>query len=288
MSVDNFIPEIWAGEILANLDVAHVFGQAGVVNRDYEGEISAAGDTVRINQLGRVTNRAYNPAVGLADPDVLTSSQQTLLIDQIREFNFQIGDVDRAQTTPKLLQRATLEAAYSLDETSDKFISALMVAGASGAIGTNAAPRDYSTTNTFYDDLVDAYTKLDEANIPEAGRFAIVHPAGYALLKKDVRFVASGSEMSSNVLRNGVVGEAAGLRVLKSNNVGTFTGNGTTTFTNRKVLVGHGMGASFAEQLREVEGYRPDKFISDAVRGLHLYGAKVVQPTALVVVSVKV
>ena len=45
-TVDNFIPEIWAARILASLKKSHIFGQPGVINRDYEGEITQAGDTV--------------------------------------------------------------------------------------------------------------------------------------------------------------------------------------------------------------------------------------------------
>jgi len=82
MTLDNFIPEIWANEVQRQLEKYLVYGQAGIVNRDYEGVIRGAGDTVRINGIGAVTVKQYSKNTNIAEPDTLTDTQATLLIDK--------------------------------------------------------------------------------------------------------------------------------------------------------------------------------------------------------------
>lgn len=110
MSVKNFIPQIWSARLLAHLDKIHVY--AGLVNRDYEGEIKQFGDTVKINQIGDITIKKYTGAA-IDAPDDLTGEQDTLTIDQANYFNFAIKDVDNAQTNPKLMNEAMARAAYT-------------------------------------------------------------------------------------------------------------------------------------------------------------------------------
>lgn len=288
MSLSNFVPELWAAEILTNVDKKLVYAQPSVTNRNYEGEIRQAGDTVHINGIGRVTVRDYDRVVGLADPDVLDSFTRALLIDQEKEFNFMVDDIDRVQDRPDVMGEATREAAYSLRDTLDQFTAAMYV-DAGRTIGSDAAPETVDATNA-YDYLVDLSTLLSEkttdangveqGGIPEDGRFVVVDPAFHGFLRKDARFIhatTSGDE----VIRNGMIGEAAGFNVLKSNNVPEVAGPPPV----RKIIAGHPMAWSVAEQITKTEAYRPDKFFADALRGLHVYGAKVTRPYALAVLS---
>jgi len=123
MALDNFIPEVWSARLLANLHNALVYAQAGVINRDYEGEIAAAGDTVRINSIGSVTVGDYTKNTDMAAPQALSDAQATLTITQSKYFNFQIDDIDKAQQTPKLMNAAMAEAAFALANTTDQFIA---------------------------------------------------------------------------------------------------------------------------------------------------------------------
>lgn len=111
MAFDNFIPEIWSARLLAHLDKVHVY--ANLMNRDYEGEIKAYGDTVHINQISDITINDYTGEDFADAPEELDGTQQVLVIDQAKYFNFQIKDIDNAQSNPKLMDAAMLRAAYN-------------------------------------------------------------------------------------------------------------------------------------------------------------------------------
>lgn len=283
MGLQNFIANIWTARVLANLHKAQVYGQAGVVNRDYEGEIRAKGDTVRINAIGAVTVGDYTKDSNIGDPETLTDAQTTLVIDKAKYFNFQIDDVDKAQGNPAVMDEAMREAAYALSDAQDAIIAAAMAAGAhtSNLIGSTASPKqDLGTASVPYNYLVDLGVLLDQQNVPKSGRFAVVPPWFEGLLRKDVRFTGYGTPQQMDMLMNGIVGMAAGFRLLVSNNVPY-----TTTTTKFKIVAGHMIATSMAEQINSVEAYRPEKRFADAVKGLHLYGVKVVRPQALAVLT---
>jgi len=112
MAVDNFIPEIWHAQLLDNLKNALVFGNPNFFNRNYTGDISSFGDTVHINSIGAVTVTDYVKNIDHAAPEQLSDSQMTLVVDQAKMFNFQIDDVDAAQTRPNLQSAAMFEAGF--------------------------------------------------------------------------------------------------------------------------------------------------------------------------------
>ena len=276
MSVKNFIPQIWSARLLAHLDKIHVY--AGLVNRDYEGEITQYVDTVKINQIGDITIKKYTGAK-IDDPDELTGEQNTLVIDQANYFNFAIKDVDNAQTNPKLMNEAMARAAYGLNDTVDSLLAGIMVAGAAGAIGSDESPI-VPTKDDAYDLLVDLGTELTEKNVPLVGRWVVVPPFYHGFLQKDSRFVGNGTDVNMAILQGGHIGAAAGFQIYVSNNVPNTEG------AKYKILAGTNAGTSFAEQITETEGYRPESNFSDAVKGLHLCGAKVLQKDALATLTV--
>src|SRR4051794_25809350 len=93
-SIDNFIPTIWSARILVALQKALVYAQPNIINRDYEGEIREAGNTVLINSIGDPTIFDYTKNTDMPSPETLTSTQRQLVIDQAKAFNFQVDDVD--------------------------------------------------------------------------------------------------------------------------------------------------------------------------------------------------
>ena len=137
MAINNFIPTIWAARVLENLQNAHVYAQPAVCNRDYEGEIRQAGDTVQINTLGPVTVRPYIKNANIAAVQELTDASQLLTINQANYFNFQIDDVDKAQTKPKVMDLAMRNAAWALSEAADDYLAGIMWAALApaGAVG---------------------------------------------------------------------------------------------------------------------------------------------------------
>jgi len=97
-------------------------------------------------------------------------------------------------------------------------------------------------------------------------------------LQRDARFVGSGSAAADSRLMNGFIGSAVGLRVFESNNV-PFT----TSTTKFKIIAGHSIAVSYADQILNVEAFRPQNRFAEAVRGLHVFGAKVVRPSNLAI-----
>lgn len=289
MSINNFIPTIWSARILAHLDNVHVYAQPNVINRDYEGEVTQ-GNTVYVNQIGNPTIFDYTKNTDMPAVETLTGTQTTMTIDQAKGFNFQIDDVDRAQTRPDLMDPAMARAAYGLSDIEDQFVASKMAAGSASAnnIGNTTTPI-IPTVGTFtdplniYNTLVDCGTKLNQSNVPRDGRFAIVPPWIEGLLLKDQRFIgAAGTGGPNDIVLNGQIGRAAGFNILVSNNVPTAAG----TTTRYLIVFGHPMAMTFAEQIDKTEAYRPEKRFGDGVKGLHVYGGGVMQPGALGVLTV--
>lgn len=279
MSVANFIPTLWSARLLAHLDKAHVY--AALVNRDYEGEIKNYGDTVKVNQIGDVTIKNYVKGQDIDDPEELGGDQQELKIDQAKYFNFSIDDVDNAQTNPKLMDEAMQRAAYGMNDTTDGFLANLMAVGAinnGDNLGSDDVPL-VPTAETAYDMLVDLGTDLTEKNVPTMGRWVVVPAWFHGLLLKDKRFVGNGTDYNKALIEGGEVGVAAGFKVNLSNNVPNTLG------AKYKIIAGTNAAASFAEQILKTEAYRPEKRFSDAVKGLHVYGAKVFQGKCLSVLT---
>ena len=279
MALNNFIPQVWSARLLENLEKNHVF--ASVANRTYEGDIKACGDQVKINSIGPITVGDYTKNTDIQDPETLTDAQMVLNIDQAKYFNFQIDDIDAAQQSPKVMDAAMRAAAYALSEDADKYIASLhMMAAEENCIGITEAPMEISEFSDAYKYLVQLAVKLDEANVSQAGRWVVVPAWYHAALLMDPRFVQAGTANSDRALHVGEVGSAAGFTILTSNNV-------AKEMEAYKIMCGTERAIAYAEQICEVDAYRPEKRFADALKGLHLYGAKVVDRNALAVLSVK-
>jgi len=271
-----FIPTVWAARLLVALDKALVYGQHGVCNRDYEGEILKAGNTVKVASISDVTIGDYVKNNDIDDPETLSDTEQTMLIDQAKYFNFCIDSVDRAQQNVNVLDEAMRRSAWGLHNAADTFIAGVMDAAvpAGNKIGSTTTPK-VPTKDDAYEYLVDLGVMLDEGDIPNTGRFVIVPAWFHGLLLKDDRFVRSGTAAGDRRLANGEVGEAAGFTILKSNNVPN------TAATKYKIIAGHPFATSYAEQILDVQTFKPEKRFGDAVKGLHVYGAKALRANAL-------
>lgn len=277
MSIRNFVPTLWSARLLEHLDKVHVY--VNLLNRDYEGEIKNFGDTVKINQIGDVSIKDYD-GNDIDSPEDITGEQMILTIDQQKYFNFHIKDVDNAQTNPKLMNEAMQRAAYGMNDVTDQFAANLLYvnAHAGNTIGSDASPI-VPDASTAYDYLVDLGTKLTESNVPVVGRWVVVPAWYHGLLLKDDRFVGNGTDYNKAILEGGHVGNAAGFEVHVSNNVPNTSGE------KYKIIAGTNRAGSYAEQLLETEAYRPEKNFADAVKGLHVYGAKVLQPKCVAVLT---
>jgi N4-gp56 family major capsid protein len=285
MTLSNFIPSIWANEIARNLEKFLVYAQPGVVNRDYEGEISGAGSTVKINGIGPITIGDYTKNTNIGDPETLTDSQTTLLINQQKYFNFQVDDIDKAQTKPKVMANAMLRAGYGMRDAIDQYIASLYTdAAAANLVGSDGTPKVPNNTaadaSNVYNLIVDCAVTLTNSKVPTEGRWMIVPPWFYGKLLKEDKFVKANEAGTDNALRNGIAGKAAGFTILQSHNVPY-----TTVTTKYKIMFGVADALTYANQITQVEGYRPQLRFADAVKGLNIFGAKVVYPEMLGVLT---
>ena len=244
-------------------------------NREYEGSISKNGNTVKIASIGEVNVQNYAKDSDISDPEGLSDSVQTLLIDQAKYFNFCVDSIDRAQQNVNVLDEAMRRAAWSLRNYADQYLAGLMAAAvpAENTIGdpTPIVP----TKDNAYEYLVDLGVLLDQGNAPTDDRFVVVPAWFHGLLLKDDRFVRSGTSAGDRRLRNGEVCEAAGFTILKSTNVPADAG------AEYKIIAGHSLATAYVEQVVDVQTYKPEKRFGDAVKGLHVYGAKVLKPGSL-------
>ena len=271
----SFIPEVWSAKMLVSLKKALVYAGPGVVNRDYEGEIKGQGDTVRIRSMGRPTIGTYTKNSTTITPETLTDAQRALYIDQSKYFAFELDDIDAAQSTGGELETSLQEAVYGLRDVADQYVAALYTgAQAANQIGTVSV----TTAALAYTQLRKLKVKLDEANVPMEGRYCVVPPWYEGLLLEEDKFVRVDASGTSEGLRNGQIGRALGFNVLASNNAPLVTGD------DYAVIAGHPSAISFAEQIASIETYRPESAFSDALKGLHVYGAKLVRPDAIATV----
>ena len=270
MAVTTFIPELWNARLLYALDKAHV--ATNLVNREYEGQIRQQGDTVHINTIGAIAVSDYTKNTDISAPEALSTTDQTLEISQAKYFNFQVDDVDKAQAAGDLIDTAMGRAAYALNDAADKYLLGVLAAGvdSDNVIGGTTAVA--LTKSNVYENIVGLRTKLDKANVPTAGRSIVIPPEMYALLLQDDRFTGNGGVQGEAAARNGYVGEVAGFQIYMSNNCVSATASSTTTYT---ITAQVSSACTYAEQIVSTEAYRMESRFADAVKGLHVYGAKV-------------
>lgn len=266
MSVSTFIPKVWSARLRENLHKELVFGR--LCNRSYEGEIRQWGDTVHINTLTDVTVRTYVPGADLVDPEALGGTDMTLTIDHAVYCNFRLNDVDAAQARADIMDAAMRGAARRLAEDTETYILSVITDNA-GITGTLTSGGD------LFGQIVGIKTAMDTHNVPRHGRALVLPPALEGTLLQDSRFVTAGGAVAEDALREGSIGRAAGFDIYISSDL-----------TDRVVALTED-GVTFAQQIAEMEAYRPEKAFADAVKALSLCGAKVIQPDCVAVYTVQ-
>lgn len=280
MAVANFVPAIWSANILTNLS-GNLVADA-ICNKDYEGD--ATGGSVKITSITDPTIGNYTPHTDIAIEDIDDASRD-LLLNQRKYFAFELDDVEKAQSVNdgSLMSQATTRAAYGLKKSVDTYVLAQIAADASAtAPDHQVAEATISTATGAYDALVNWGVMLDNAELPEEDRYAVVTPAFYGLILKDSRFIAAGDAAGAQTRANGRVGEAAGMTIYKSTNLPDGPGAGA----GKAMIAGSRSAVTLAMQLNEVEAFRLEKRFADGVKGLLVFGAKVLRPTGLVVADV--
>ena len=283
-----FIPEIWSGKILKKFYDYTLLSK--ITNTDYEGEIKKMGDTVIIRSLATVSISDYivGQALSYEKP---TSTPTSLSIDKGKYWALELDDVMKVQSDIQLFSKWTEDAAmqmkisvetafladvYTSVHASNKGATA-GVKSSSINLGASAAPLQITKTNVL-DVLIDCGTVLDEANIPETGRWMVIPTWMSGLIKKSDLKDASLTGDPKSPIRNGLIGAIDRFTLYNSNLVDTTAdGSGHTAYN---IMFGTNEAITFATQLTETETIRSQDTFADRMRGLQIYGYKVVQPTA--------
>ncbi len=272
MAIVNFISTVWSETLASALDKQYV--AVLNCNRDYEGEIKEMGSRVKICSVGDVTIGDYTKNTDMTDPQTLSDSAKELVINRAKYFNFQLDDIDRAQAIPGLMNEAMRVAAAGLAEEADKYVFSLY--DGAGTTITN----DAATADNILDTIIQARTALYVNGIGDTNDIVMeVSPQVAALIMKAK---LSLSTDNGELLENGCLGSIGGCKIYVSPNI-TVEESGSIHY--HKCLVRTKRAVAFAEQLSEIDAYRPEKRFADAVKGLHLYGAKVVFPKEMVLLD---
>lgn len=292
MSIEVFKPTMWSAILQRHLDRKLVFAQPLVCNRSWEGEIKEMGQSVKINKISDPAIATYEQGVDMASPERPSGTQNTLTINQFKAFNIAVDDVDAAQVNVDVLSAYAKRAAVKMAQTIDAYVSSLIVTEAtSNTIGTETAPVTVKATEgefSPYTLTVEARRLLAEANAPldDDDPWMVVSPSFEARLYEDPKYIASGSEVGAEFIRTGLIGRLNGFQVLRTTGVPTAKGT-EEKHENEKIIFGVGNYATtFASQVTKVEAYRIQNQFGDAIKGLEVYGTKVLEPESLVVASV--
>lgn len=273
MAISNFIPEIWSDSINETLKKAQVLGK--LCTQRWSGELSQKGDTVNILGVTTGAVASYDPSGTLVYGD-LSDTSAKLIVDQADSFSFGVDDIDKTQTLPGLVEAATTDYAYKLSDAMEQYIFGL--ADTSAEVGTLLDYTDdaYLTVANISAAIGAVVVAMDEANVPSNGRWGVVSPAVYNL----VVLAEIASLQSESAWGTGEAATCQGITLFKSNNVVK-----TTSTTGVKNLFGQGEAIALANQLNEIEAIRLQDAFRTGVRGLNVYGAKVVNKERLVILD---
>jgi|TARA_B110000093_G_scaffold152031_1_gene166825 hypothetical protein len=267
----NFIPEVFSKLLQAKFYKKSILPE--ISNTDYEGEISGQGDKVVIRTVPAVTINNY---AGTITTQELTTAKVEMLIDKAKYYSFKVDDVLAAQADINLLEGASTDAAEGMRIAVETEVLAGAITGA-----TTIGSQTTITASNILTNILTMSKQLDELNIPEEGRFIVLSPEFISLLKQSELRQAYLTGDSTSPLRNGLVGMVDRFKVFQSNMVYTAASGADSGYTH--VLAGHPKALSFASQFTNTETVRMESTFGDQVRGLKVYGSKVVTPDALVV-----
>ena len=294
-----FLPKIYSKKVLNFFRKASVV--EAITNTDYAGEISAFGDSVRIIKEPVISVSDYTRGSDTTATK-LTDQELTLVVDSAKAFKFIVDDIETNMSHVNFKEVATSSAAYALRDSYDAAVIASMFSGVSTsspdhALGADAAAATQTMgqhqggsnsidllgsdgTGTDPLDVMSFMAKLlDEQSVPEEGRWFVAPPSFYnELAQSGSKLLSVDFNAGQGSIRNGLVssGKLRGFDMYKSNNVAA-----ASTATG-KILAGHISSTATAQTIISTEVLRDPSSFGDIVRGLHVYGAKVLRPEALV------
>jgi hypothetical protein len=268
LAYQNFKQTFWSKHIQMELERKAILAE--FCNREFEGE-AKFGNQVKILGVGEPTIGDYTGA-SIGDPEEVADSSIMLLIDKSKFFNFAVDDVDKAQSKPGLMESLMKGATTRMALTVDSHIALTGGTGAgasSGSLKISTAAEAKTAVDAGILTLRENDVQIDDEVVMELVPFV------YQLLKdKYIELDTSNSEM----MKKGIVGFYDNVRVRVSNNL---YNDGTDYFC----MIRTKDAIAYVNQLEKVESYRPQGGFKDAVKGLNVFGAKVVRPKELYVIK---
>ena len=289
----NFTPQIFSQK------VQKFFRRASVVeditNTDYAGEIENFGDTVKIIKEPTITVADYARGTAVSTQD-LADDQITMTVDQGSYFAFKVDDIEERQSHVNFEALATSSGAYSLKRNYDFNVLKHIYDNASTSAsntGTDASPIDGdAAVDTLADVVSAAKTVLDGNDVPEENRWLVAPPAFFQQLRKAGAKLSDQSVLADggvSQIRNGMVTDKPlfGFNMYMTNAIAVSSGNaanktfGSSGANEYAFLYGHMSAVATANHIAKTELIRdPDSF-ADIVRGLHVFGRKILRDDAV-------
>lgn len=267
----NFIPEVFSKLLQAKFYSKSILPE--ISNTDYEGEISGQGDKVTVRTVPAVTINDYSGSITTQE---LTTAKVEMNIDKAKYYSFKVDDVLSAQADINMLEAASTDASEGMRIAVETDVLSSAVTGA-----TTIGAQTTITSSNILEEILTLSKTLDELNIPEEGRFIVLSPEFISMLKQSELRQAYLTGDATSPLRNGLVGMVDRFKVFQSNMVYTPAAGGDAGYTH--VLAGHPKALSFASQFTNTETVRMESTFGDQVRGLKVFGSKVIVPDALCV-----
>ena len=274
MAYENFIPSVWSEAITRGLERECVFVQD--CNRQYEGDVSKMGDSVHILGVGKPTIKSLERANASGEIDAaeeVSDSSVILNINQIRYFNYKVGDIDKAQAVGGLMDALSEETAEGISNEMDKFVANMATEA------TKLYTEDMVVTkDNVLDILDDAIEALQDKDVNIASGVSItISPRFYKLFKK--AYIEKDTD-NSEFLKNGVVARYGAVTIRMSKNVAKKGDTDNMMIRTKRAI-------AFVNPLTHTEAYRPEKSFADAVKGFVLFDGKIVRPNEIINVNVK-
>lgn len=278
----NWSPIIYSKKVLKFFRTVSVVDE--VTNTDYAGEIKNEGETVKIIKEPLITVRDYRRGKKI-EPQDLNDEELSLVVDQAKEFSFQVDDIESAHSHINWSALAESSGAYALKDAYDTNILQYMYDNGTTNAGVGVQGTEktvgYGAANNFtpLDYVLRFKRLLDENDAPEMGRYFIAPPAFYeALVREDGKLIdmqVTGDPESA--LRNTKIGyrKLHGFMMLTSNNLPVDSSSDPI------VLAGHVSAVATATTILKSESFRSHDFFGDVFRGLLVFGRKVLRPEAL-------
>ena len=273
-TVTNFQQTIWSKSILRSLDT--ITSLRKHCNFQYEKD-SANAKEVKILSVNRPTIRQYIPGTALVRESAQDGSQ-LLKLDQYHYFNFEVEDIVKAQSVPGLMEALTDEAAKGLALEGDKYVAAVIAdAVEAGEVSASASVITLTNANAMAS-IEEGFATLYEHNCKVNDTFYLeLAPRVFTTYRQQL------TELSTNnpeILKKGAVGKINNAYVCIENCLAEADGAYLNILRTDKAV-------AFAEQIEKVEHYRPEDAFTGAVKGLYVFGAKVVRPAEIYVMKTK-